>query len=785
MSDRNGLGWRQQQTNVASTCQFFQVEAVLARLSSRREGFDNSAVLDRPYLIVLKDCLHRYQQIKNGSTSNESSKQLEEIEKILQQAKEELATRMHEENKLYLMEMPDSRTLQQGMFFLDDQIDCVYRNRKLMVALEDMAQYALDWVNDRNAKKESVTWEEFRQYCIDNTTFDSEVFEYFSPNGQPTQTIPTRPTNQQQRASMPSPPTHRMDARGPPTNNMAPLGVPLGTGPTDYYRNYTSGAAGESPLQHHRQQMMFMHSNSSSGSLSNSSYPYANIYGGVTTAGAAAVIPPPPPPPQMHPYYQSYGVTAPTQPAYNPSAATSSSNITQHHPSRNRARSWSGGASLMDQQQQAQWIAAMQVSPQNATSFHSESASGYGGPQLASSRQRRHRRANSSSSVFGSSGGVGAASSSINSGAQFSPRSEFMKLANVRPGSPRGSPRQQYGGGLAGTTYAASHLQVPMVPPPQAYESMYDTFERRSHGNGRTSPYTSPERRVYGGNNGNTPSTSYVIADPAVYGSTNSIGSSGGEAVFLAQHARAIGSHSNGLSSSRKRHMRQKSVQLYMQDIKGVQQPPACRDVFFLLLFVFHLFGMVLLSNMYAYVALEHPEDDGSTAVSVNYQNLLIIAGCCGAFAIAVSTILLGVMSYFARNFVQVALIMAIALSFVWGTLGIGLSPQNLVPITGIVALALTVAYAIIVWDRVPFSTANLLTALSAIREHPTTLWMTVVSQLLGLGWSIYFAVVCCGIYDAIEEGRINVSHRIAVVIYVLLGVSYYWTIQVFLVSAS
>jgi hypothetical protein len=186
---------------------------------------------------------------------------------------------------------------------------------------------------------------------------------------------------------------------------------------------------------------------------------------------------------------------------------------------------------------------------------------------------------------------------------------------------------------------------------------------------------------------------------------------------------------------------------------------------------------------MYSYVALQRPEDESTTGLSVNYSNLLIIAGCCGAFAIVVSTVLLGVMSYFARNFVQIALIMAIALSFVWGTLGIGLSPQNLVPITGIVALALTVAYAIVVWDRVPFSTANLLTALSAIREHPATVFMTVVSQLLGLGWSIYFAVVCCGIYDAIEEGRIVVSHRLAVVFYILLGVSYYWTIQVFLVS--
>jgi hypothetical protein len=127
---------------------------------------------------------------------------------------------------------------------------------------------------------------------------------------------------------------------------------------------------------------------------------------------------------------------------------------------------------------------------------------------------------------------------------------------------------------------------------------------------------------------------------------------------------------------------------------------------------------------------------------------------------------------------------MAIALSFVWGTLGIGLSPQNLVPVTGIVALALSVAYAIVVWDRVPFSTANLLTALSAIRAFPGTIVMTLVSQFLGLAWSIYYAVICIGIYDAIQEGRIAAgSDRIAIFIYIMLGISYYWTFSVILVS--
>ena len=49
-------------------------------------------------------------------------------------------------------------------------------------------------------------------------------------------------------------------------------------------------------------------------------------------------------------------------------------------------------------------------------------------------------------------------------------------------------------------------------------------------------------------------------------------------------------------------------------------------------------------------------------------------------------------MTAFARRFVQVALMIVIALSFIWGTVGIGFSPKSFVPVTGIIFLALTVA---------------------------------------------------------------------------------------------
>jgi len=106
-------------------------------------------------------------------------------------------------------------------------------------------------------------------------------------------------------------------------------------------------------------------------------------------------------------------------------------------------------------------------------------------------------------------------------------------------------------------------------------------------------------------------------------------------------------------------------------------------------------------------------------------------------------------------------------------------SPKNVVPITGIIALALSVAYTFIVWDRIPFASANLVTALTAVRENPSIVFVALVFQALMLGWSIYFCVVVIGVYDSIHEAKLAVSHQWAAVIYTLLGISFYWTFQV------
>jgi hypothetical protein len=262
----------------------------------------------------------------------------------------------------------------------------------------------------------------------------------------------------------------------------------------------------------------------------------------------------------------------------------------------------------------------------------------------------------------------------------------------------------------------------------------------------------------------------------------------GGEAVFLLNNGKDKNDKKNKKlhRSTRKMHMRQKSAQIFMEDVKGTEQLPSCRDIIFLLLFVFHLLGIIYFGKTYGYESEtlhDQTAEDSDSSITILYTNLIYIAGLSGIFAVVISGLALLLMTTVARKLVQIALGLAITFSFVWGTMGIGLSPKKVVPATGIIALALTIAYAFIVWDRIPFTAANLHAGLMGIKANPGAVLVAFLFQFLALGWSIYYTFVVVGVYDAIQVGSFEEHFQgMSVLVYVVLGISYYWTLQVFLV---
>lgn len=360
-----------------------------------------------------------------------------------------------------------------------------------------------------------------------------------------------------------------------------------------------------------------------------------------------------------------------------------------------------------------------------------------------------------------------------------------------------------------------AHFFPPDMPPPPPPRTM-EKFSPRGDfmkltGSFRSTPDSPSGRKVYQGMPPSPSGTPRSISgkvsfsphvgghSPSGYGAinvTNSNGSGmpdfpavGGEAVFLAQ--KNSGGGRSHRESSRKRHMRQQSAQLFMEEVKGIEQPLQCRDVVFLLLFLFHIVGIAFLGTTYGHDAMDihsrthnnnvtTPNDLGDE-VELYFTNMLYVAGLSGLFSLAFSLLAFGLMTVIARKFVQVALCLAITISFAWGTIGTGLSPKNVVPITGFVAFALSVAYAFIVWERIPFCASNLVTALSGLRANMGTVVIAISFQVFSVLYFIYFTFVVVGVYDAIQEGKLDISENMQAFVYTMMGISFYWTFNVIL----
>lgn len=362
--------------------------------------------------------------------------------------------------------------------------------------------------------------------------------------------------------------------------------------------------------------------------------------------------------------------------------------------------------------------------------------------------------------------------------ADFSPRSEILKLAGFRNGTAPRSPRN----GPSPPPHSMRNANSPRQPALRSNVS----FDTRHVSYSPRAPIPNRPHSARGnlGVYGMDPNAVAAMQAPLTTASlTTSSGRSGdgigGEAVFLTQKKKK-----HHKEPSRKMHMRQQSAQLFMEEIKGVEQQPMCRDLIFLLLFLFHLLGIVYLGNTYGYEAIRfHDELESETSVTIIYHNVVYVACLSGIFAVTVSALALLLMTAIAKKLVQAALMLTITLSFFWGTIGIGLSPKMVVPATGIIALALSIAYTFIVWDRIPFAAANLNAALNGIRANPGAVLIAFFFQFLSLAWSIYYTYVVVGVYDAVEVGEWDLTHPWKVALYCGLGISYYWTYHVCLVS--
>lgn len=174
--------------------------------------------------------------------------------------------------------------------------------------------------------------------------------------------------------------------------------------------------------------------------------------------------------------------------------------------------------------------------------------------------------------------------------------------------------------------------------------------------------------------------------------------------------------------------------------------------------------------------------EETHTQILFTGQHVIMLVTCSGLISIVISTLALIFMTLVAEKLVEIALYVAFSLALAWGTIGaVALSSYSkFVPITALAMLGLITAYAFVVWDRIPFASANLKTALTAIRSnYSQVVAVAYALQVMMLIWSILTIFTVVGIYNAFHS-HVVVNAKWRVGCYVGIGVSFFWSVQLF-----
>jgi hypothetical protein len=229
---------------------------------------------------------------------------------------------------------------------------------------------------------------------------------------------------------------------------------------------------------------------------------------------------------------------------------------------------------------------------------------------------------------------------------------------------------------------------------------------------------------------------------------------------------------------------RQRSISKMIGDHVGKKQPTSCRDVPFAIFYLSQLIVVLCVGLRFGPDAWKGPvgEDAWEEGIQFTYTNVLLTILASGLVSMAVSVAALSAMTVFTKYLVHMALVLAVLLSMIWTVVGLVKSPQNFVPLTGLFALGISVAYTFTVWDKIPFVSANLFTALMATRSTFAILGLIGVMQIFALLWIIIYFFTIIGVYNYFEDTH-SIETKWRVATYIGLGVSFHWTTQALIVS--
>ncbi len=169
--------------------------------------------------------------------------------------------------------------------------------------------------------------------------------------------------------------------------------------------------------------------------------------------------------------------------------------------------------------------------------------------------------------------------------------------------------------------------------------------------------------------------------------------------------------------------------------------------------------------------------------IHVDYCNALQLACITALYATSLAALFIGMMMILGKALIQTVLCLLVIVCIGFGTIGVALTPYSSIPIFGIILLAFSLGYSIVVWDRIPFAATNLDTALCGVKCSADVLIVSLLIVVCAFFWSIGWAVAFLGVYDHyLDKSDMTWGGLFT---YLGMFISFFWTLNVMKVSQS
>lgn len=174
--------------------------------------------------------------------------------------------------------------------------------------------------------------------------------------------------------------------------------------------------------------------------------------------------------------------------------------------------------------------------------------------------------------------------------------------------------------------------------------------------------------------------------------------------------------------------------------------------------------------------SLEEEVIDGIS--HIDYVNVIQLVCLLSGYASLCSLLALGFTMTLSKHFLHCTLIFTICVTAAWTILGLAFGAPWIVPVSGALALAVSVTYTVVVWDRIAFAATNLSVALKGMRSTLDVPFVGVCVLATTILWTIWWICAFIGTFDFLNDDE-DLSNDWMSVVVVFFVFSYYWTFQV------